>query len=68
MQINLECSAEASDRLEAIKRKSNADTNADVIRNALRVYEWHIDQAEQGYKIGLVKDDTLVKTVTLFTD
>lgn len=68
MRVTLYISEVAAQRLEAIKKKAKADDNAEVIRNALRVYEWHIEQAENGYEIGLVKGDVLEKTVQLFTD
>lgn len=68
MQITLDFSEDATQRLEEIKRKANTDSNAEVIRNALRIYEWHIAQTERGYEIGLVRGDVLEKVVTVFWD
>ena len=62
-RIQFEFADDALERLERMKRRTRKSTYADVVRDALRIYEWFNEQAEAGYDIGLVKDDTLVKTV-----
>jgi hypothetical protein len=50
-------------RLNRLRRDTNSSNYAELIRNALRVYEWFIDAQHKGYEIGLVKDDKLEKVV-----
>ena len=63
-RVQLEFTPEAMDRLRQIKSLANAGTNAEVVRNALRVYEWFLRQRAEEYKLQLVKDDQ-VKEVEL---
>jgi hypothetical protein len=62
-RIQFEFPPEAVDRLERIKHDTSAGSYAEVVRNALRVYEWIREVQSKGYDIGVVKDDQLVKTV-----
>lgn len=62
-RIQFEFSSEAYERLQRIKDKSGVSTYAELVRNSMRLYEWVIDQQQGGYKIGLIKDDRLVKEV-----
>jgi hypothetical protein len=63
-RVQLDFSPEAFARLQEIKDRSEAKTNAEVVRNALRVYDWFLRQREAEYKFHLVKGD-LVKEVEL---
>jgi hypothetical protein len=65
-RIQFEFSANALDRLNRMKEQTGASSYAELVRDALRVYEWVLEQEKGGYDIGLVKDDTLVKTVKFF--
>ncbi len=56
-RVQLEFTPEAMQRLRQIKALANASTNAEVVKNALRVYEWFLNQRNQNYKLQLVKDD-----------
>lgn len=58
-RLQLDFSPEAYDRLLAVRRKSDARTNAEVVRNALRLYDWFLDQKQNQYRLQLVKGDTL---------
>ena len=62
-RIQFEFSDDALERLDRMKKLTRKSSYADVVRDALRIYEWVNQQTEAGYDIGLVKDDTLVKTV-----
>ena len=64
-RLQLDFSPEAFERLMMIRERSEARTNAEVVRNALRLYEWFLEQKDQDYRIQLVKDDT-AKEVELF--
>jgi hypothetical protein len=64
-RVQLDFSPEAYHRLGQIRNLADAKTNAEVVRNALRVYEWFLQQTKQEhYKIQLVKEDK-VKEVEL---
>lgn len=62
-RIQFEFSADAMQRLDTMKAETNATSYAGLVRDALRVYEWVVQQQKDGYEIGLVKDNTLAKTV-----
>lgn len=46
-----------------MKDETSAMSYAEVVRNALRVYEWVLEQEKEGYDIGLIKDDQPPKIV-----
>jgi hypothetical protein len=65
-RIQFEFSPEALDRLNRMRELTETSSYAELVRDSLRVYEWIIQQDKAGYDIGLIKGDTLVKTVKLF--
>jgi hypothetical protein len=62
-RIQFEFSPDAVERLDRIKRTTDAGSYAELVRNALRVYEWVVETERTGYEIGVVKDGQLIKTV-----
>lgn len=66
MIVSLSLSTESVKRLSRLKKKAGTDDNAEVMRNALRLYEWLIEQTEQGYDIALLRDGHMVKDVKIF--
>ncbi len=62
-RIQFEFSPDAVERLDRIKKETNSGSYAELVRNALRVYEWVIETEHKGFEIGIVKDDDLVKVV-----
>jgi hypothetical protein len=58
-RLQLDFSPEAYSRLLELRRKSEARTNAEVVRNALRLYDWFLEQRNNNFRIQLVKDDLL---------
>jgi len=63
-RLQLDFTPEAFQRLQEIKALAEAKTNAEVVRNAIRLYEWFLHQVRDHYKFQLVKDDK-VKEVEL---
>ena len=63
-RVQLDFTPEALERLREIKEMAEAKTNAEVVRNALRLYEWFLKQRQENYKIQLVKDNK-VKEIEL---
>ena len=56
-RVQLDFTPEALERLREIKELAGAKTNAEVVRNALRLYEWFLRQKKENYTIQLVKDN-----------
>ena len=56
-RLQLEISEEALQRLEKLRLRTQKQSQAEVVRNSLRVYEWLLDQLDKGYTIQLAKDD-----------
>lgn len=48
-----------------MKDKADATSFAELIRNALQVYEWLLDQEKEGHEFGLVNDGKLVKAIKI---
>lgn len=45
-RVQFDFSPEALQRLDEIKGKVEATTRAEVVRNALRLYEWLVDEVD----------------------
>lgn len=65
-RLQLDFSQEAYERLAQIKEKSEARTNAEVVRNALRLYEWFLDLKRKNAKIHVVEGDAVKEVEFLF--
>jgi len=64
-RIQFEFSVEAMERLDALRAASKASSYAEVVRDAVRLYEWYVTQRDQGFEIGLLKDEQLVKVISI---
>ena len=64
-RLQLDFSTEAYERLLRIRDRSEATTNAEVVRNALRLYDWFLEQRSKHVRFQIVEDD-LVKEVEFF--
>jgi hypothetical protein len=56
-RLQLDFTQEGYNRLLQVKELADARSNAEVVRNALRVYEWFLRQKRDNYRFQLVKDD-----------
>lgn len=65
MTIELEIDSQTMSKIETLKQASNRSTAAEVLLDALRLYDWAREQVEQRLIIGAVKDGRVVKTVTV---
>ena len=63
-RVQIDFSPEAYARLERMK-SDDAKTSADVIRNALRLYEWFKEKQKQQTKIQLVDENGKSRDVEL---
>ena len=64
LRVQLDFSSDAYERLQNLKNMADARTNAEVVRNALRIYEWFLNQRRDHWRVQVTKDDT-VKEVEL---
>lgn len=65
-RVQFDLSPRAMDRLDALKAKTEASSYAEVLRNALGLYEGLIEESEQGRQF-LVRDkDGTVSPFRLF--
>lgn len=58
-RVQLDFTPEAFGRLQEIKTMADVKTNAEVVRNAIRLYEWFLRQQRENYRFQLVRDDTI---------
>ena len=56
-RVQLDFSEEAFSRLEDLRKETDSTTKAEVIRDALRVYEWIAEQARAGRVIEVQESD-----------
>jgi hypothetical protein len=50
-RIQFDFTAESMKRLEELKEKTDATTKAEVVRNALKLYEWFVTQIDPKYVV-----------------
>jgi hypothetical protein len=65
-RLQLDFSEKAYKTLSELKLKADVKTNAEVVRNALRLYEWFLEQKEQKAKIHVVKGDVAKEVELIF--
>jgi hypothetical protein len=64
-RLQLDFSAEAFQRLEDIRVMARANSKAEVVRNAIRLYDWYLTNVkQQGAKLQVI-DGTSVRQVEL---
>ena len=64
-KLQFRFSADAVERLDGLKNKTYSSTRAEVVRNALRLYESFMEQTGKGYSVQLVKDEERITVVPL---
>lgn len=57
--VGLDFSGEAFAVLQRMKTQTNAKDNAEVLRNALRLYDWFLQQQAAGRVLQLVNGDSV---------
>jgi hypothetical protein len=65
-RINLGLSPRAAARLIWLRQKTDASTNAEVLRNALRLYDALIEEAEKGNELLIRHPNGEIGTYRLF--
>ena len=64
-RVQLDFSPEAYERLSRIRSRSDAATNAEVVRNALRLYDWFLEQTSKDARFQIVENGD-VKEIEFF--
>jgi hypothetical protein len=64
-RIQFEFSADALERMEKLKEKTHARSYAELIRDALRAYEWMVEEKEAGNEVGAIRGKEIVNVVKL---
>ena len=65
-RVNFEFPLATYQRLEQMKTRTAAASLAEVVRNALRLYEWFLTKRDEGYELALVKDQEVQRVEVLF--
>ena len=63
--LELEIDSRTMSVIEDLKKASGKQTAAEVLLDALRLYDWARQQYDTGYSIGAIKDGRAVKEVDL---
>ncbi len=64
-RLQLVFSADAYRRLNDAKHLSGASSQAQTVRDAIRVFAWFLQQRRDGFEIALLRDDKVEKVVEL---
>ena len=64
-RLQFELSGDAIERLNNLKKSTDASSKAEVIRNSLRVYEYITSMIKEGYELEFKKDKKKVTIVAL---
>lgn len=65
IRLQFDFSRKAVERLDELKVVTGSGSRAEIIRNALRVYEYLVEMKEEGYKIQLGKNQETTKGIAL---
>ena len=57
-RVQLDFSPEAYERLMELQRESGAPSNADLMRNAIRLFEWLVERHRDGYRVQLTNRES----------
>ena len=69
IRISVDLSPRCYERLEQIEEKVSASSKAEVVREALRLYEFLVGHACRGTEFQLLeKGSTTPKTIVMFTE
>jgi len=56
-RVQLDFSPESLERLDELKERTGATTRAETIRQALRLYEWFVDEVDPESTIQVIDKD-----------
>ncbi len=59
--VEIDFTEKAYGHFKNILKRSKLKTNVALIRNALRLFEWYLDQKEQGNKIRIIRNNETIE-------
>ena len=62
-RVQFDFSLEALKRLDEIKEKTGASTRAETVRNALRLYEWFVNETSPESTIKVLDENNEITSV-----
>jgi hypothetical protein len=65
-RLQLDFSDKAYEKLNLLKQKADVKTNAELVRNALRLFEWFLEQKEENAKIHVVRGNEAKEVELIF--
>jgi Arc/MetJ-type ribon-helix-helix transcriptional regulator len=65
-RIQLDLSDAAIARIDSLVEKTEAASYAEVVRNALRLYEWAIEAGGEKARMVVTRDDGITEIVRIF--
>jgi hypothetical protein len=65
LRLQFDFSPESYQQLQKIKAKAAAQTNGEVVSNALRLYEWFLDQQRSEFNRIQVTNGEIVKEIEI---
>jgi hypothetical protein len=65
-RVQLEMPPQAMDRLQRLKERTEAASYAEVIRNAIRLYEALVAEAEKGHEFAIKSPDGIIAPYRIF--
>jgi hypothetical protein len=65
-RVQLDLQEKSMDRLQGLKQRTEATSYAEVVKNALRLYEAVIDEHERGSIFLVQSPDKVVKEYVIF--
>ncbi len=65
-RVQLEMPPQAMERLQGLKERTEAASYAEVIRNALRLYEALVTEAEMGREFAIKSPDGVISPYRIF--
>jgi metal-responsive CopG/Arc/MetJ family transcriptional regulator len=65
-RLQFDLTVEALDQLDELKEQARALTRAEVVRNALRLYSWFLNQRAQGKEVLVRTGDEIEKIELMF--
>ena len=60
-RFQMDFSEAALKRLDEIKDKAMLASRAELVRQALKLYEWHREKKAEGYTFQIAKDDEVIQ-------
>lgn len=65
-RVQLDFTEEAHAKLQELQQRAGTQTNAETVRNALRLYDWFLLQKEKGRQIQAAEKERVIEIELVF--